>query len=56
MPVDQLETTQERHAYVLRLPLPRRDEVMRLAQQNGVSYNAMLNVLIAEALDARTQK
>lgn len=53
MSVGQLVTTQERHAYMLRLPISTRSRVLRLARRNGVSYNAMLNILISEALDTR---
>jgi hypothetical protein len=56
MPIDQLETTQERKAYMLRLPIPTAEEVRDLAVRLGMTNNAALSMLIREALDARAQK
>lgn len=53
MPVDQLETTQEVHKYLLRLPMPLHERVKAYAREWGISYNAAVAILTRQALDAQ---
>lgn len=54
MPIATLEVTaDERYAYLLKTNTQTRRRVQRVQKHYGVSYNDALNILLAEALDAR---
>ena len=48
-----VEATTERYAYLLKTNAQTRRRVQRVQRLYNVSYNAALNILIAEALEAR---
>lgn len=53
MPTQMTDMPGKRHAYMLKTPHPLRDRVLIVARKYDISYNAALNILLAEALDAR---
>jgi hypothetical protein len=46
-------TEVDRHAYPLKTPVQTHRRVKAVARQYGIAYNAALNLLLQEALDAR---
>ena len=53
MPTQMQVTPEGRYEYLLKTPFPLRERVRAVARRYNVSYNAALNILLGEALDAR---
>lgn len=54
MPLMQLAASQEeKHKSIIRTPLSLRDEIMKIAIRHGMTYNATLNMLLRQAVDAQ---
>jgi len=53
MPTQMTDMPGGRHAYMLKTPFALRERVLQVARKYDISYNAALNILLAEALDAR---
>ena len=53
MPTQMARTPAGRHEYMLKTPHPLRERVLKVAETYNISYNAALNILLDEALDAR---
>jgi antitoxin component of RelBE/YafQ-DinJ toxin-antitoxin module len=53
MPTAMVGTEVDRHAYPLKTPVQTHRRVKAVARQYGIAYNAALNLLLQEALDAR---
>lgn len=54
MPIAITEAPSQRYAYLLKTNVQLRRRVQRVQIEYGVSYNDALNILLKEALDARS--
>jgi hypothetical protein len=43
---------EEKHKYILRTPISLHHEICALARYYGITYNAALNMLLRQAVDA----
>jgi antitoxin component of RelBE/YafQ-DinJ toxin-antitoxin module len=53
MPIGNLATRPDVYAYPLKTNVQLRRRVAEVSKETGLSFNAVLNILLKEALDAR---
>lgn len=53
MAINMARTLEGRYEYMLKTPFPLRDRVRQVSTKYNISYNAALNILLDEALEAR---